>query len=348
MQRFLLNDVFKRMDGMSLSYLNALVLDAKRSRLMTAMMGALLCAALPAGHTIAQDFPAKPITMIVPYAPGGSTDVLGRMFAGRMSELLKQQVIVENRGGAGDMIGIRAVANAPADGYTILYSTSIVAINPVLYKKPGYKFDDFAIIGPGGQFPYVLIAHEGVPFRGVGELVAYAKANPGKLNYASLGKGSPTQLFMARFMAVAGFDAVEITYSGAGPANKDLMGGQVQLQFTGATAANMTLARSVSIGITDEQRLSIAPNVPTFKEAGYPTMLGGTWFALLAPVKTAAPNIARLRVALVSASRDLKDKLAANGTFLFPGKVEEFAAYVKQDTARWETDIKRLGLALDD
>ena len=269
MQRFLLNDVFKRMDGMSLSYLNALVLDAKRSRLMTAMMGALLCAALPAGHTIAQDFPAKPITMIVPYAPGG-------------------------------------------------------------------------------QFPYVLIAHEGVPFRGVGELVAYAKANPGKLNYASLGKGSPTQLFMARFMAVAGFDAVEITYSGAGPANKDLMGGQVQLQFTGATAANMTLARSVSIGITDEQRLSIAPNVPTFKEAGYPTMLGGTWFALLAPVKTAAPNIARLRVALVSASRDLKDKLAANGTFLFPGKVEEFAAYVKQDTARWETDIKRLGLALDD
>ena len=318
------------------------------SALRASIAGAFLAIALLSGRTLAQDFPIKPINMIVPYAPGGSTDVLGRMFANRMSELLKQQVIVENRGGAGGMIGIRAAANAPADGYTLLYTTSIVAINPVLYKKPGYKFEDFVIIGPAGQLPYVLLAHEAVPFRGVGELVAYAKANPGRLNYASLGKGSPTQLFMARFMAAAGFNAVEITYSGAGPANKDLAGGQVQLQFTGATVSNMSMAHSVSIAITDEQRLSIAPNAPTFKESGFPSMLGGTWFALFAPVKTAAPNVARLRVALVSASRDLKDKLAATGTFLFPGKPEEFAAYVKQDTARWEADIKQLGLALDD
>ncbi len=318
-------------------------------RLATAGLALSAMVLAPVGVALGQAaFPSKPITLIVPYAPGGSTDVLGRMFAGRMGELLKQPVLVENRGGAGGLIGFRAAAQAPADGHTLLYTTSIIATNHLMYRNPGYRMEDFTVIGPGGHFPYVLIANENVPFRSVGELVAYGKANPDKLNYAALGKGSPTQLFMVRFMAAAGFKATEILYSGAGPANKDTMAGTVQLQFTGATTANLNLTRTIPIAITHDERLPMAPKVATFKEGGYANMLGGTWFAMFAPVKTPAAISSRLTATLSAASVDLKDKLAASGTFLFPGKPEEFAAYIKADTARWEGDIKSLKLELID
>jgi tripartite-type tricarboxylate transporter receptor subunit TctC len=317
-------------------------------RLLRAAVNVVGMALLGAGGVAAQDYPSKPIRMIVPYAPGGSTDILGRHFAKRLSELLKQQVYVENRGGAGALIGIRAVAQAPADGYTILYTTSIIAINPFIYKTPGYKLDDFVTLGSGGQFPYVLLANEKVPARNLKELVAYARANSGKLNYVSLGKGSPTQLFMARFMAAADISAVEINYPGAAPANQALAGGQVQLQFTGATLSNMQLPHIVPIAITAEERLDIAPNVETFKEAGYPTMLGGTWFALFAPARTPPAIVQKLRTALATAAVDLKDRLAATGTYLFRGRPEEFSAYIKRDTELWEADIKRLNLQMED
>jgi tripartite-type tricarboxylate transporter receptor subunit TctC len=318
-------------------------------RLATAGLVLSAMVLAPAGVALGQAaFPSKPITLIVPYAPGGSTDVLGRMFAGRMGELLKQPMLVENRGGAGGLIGFRAAAQAPADGHTLVYTTSIIATNHLMYRNPGYKMDDFTVIGPGGILPYVLIANEGVPFRSVGELVAHAKANPNKLNYAALGKGSPTQLFMVRFMAAAGFQATEVLYNGAGPANKDTMAGNVQLQFTGATQANLTLARTVPLAITHEERLGMAPNVATFREGGYPNMLGGTWFAFFTPVKTPAPAVTRLRSALASASTDLKDKLSGFGIFPYLGKMEDFPAYIKADTARWEVDIKSLKLELID
>jgi len=318
-------------------------LKTRVAHAIRATLGILgMASLLHTGSAVAQEFPTRPISMIVPYAPGGSTDILGRLFAQRLSEILKQPVIVENRGGAGAMIGIRAVLQAPPNGYTVLYTTSIVAINPLIVENAGYKLDDLVTIGSGGQFPYVLLAHKDVPARNVKELVAYAKANPGKLNYASLGQGSPTQLFMSRFMAAAGIDAVEVTYKGAGPASLALAGGQVQLQFTGATTGNLKTPNAVPIAFTDDNRLDLAPNVETFKEAGYPTMLGGTWFALFAPAKTPTAIVEKLRAAMATASLELKDRLAGMGTYLFPGTPAQFPDYIKRDTALWEEDIKRL------
>jgi tripartite-type tricarboxylate transporter receptor subunit TctC len=308
----------------------------------------LAAATLFSAAAQAQAFPAKPIRLIIPYAPGGSTDVLGRLYGARLQELLGQTVLVENKGGGGTLIGIRAAAQAPADGYSMLYTTSAVAINPVMYRNPGYKLDDFAVVGPGGQFPYVLLAHASVPAKNIRELVAYAKANPGKLNYGSLGKGSPTQLLSLRLLGAAGIEAVEIGYAGSGPANKDLMGGNVQLLFIGATAANLKSGLTHPLAVASDQRLSFAPDVGTFKEAGYPSMVGGTWFGFFAPAKTPGPALQRLAKDVEQASRDLRDKLATMGVDSFPGKTEEFPAYIKSDQALWEKDIKRLGLQLDE
>ena len=312
-------------------------------RCMLSMLSVAIAAlAGSAGLAVAQEYPSKTITMIVPYPPGGSTDILGRLHAQRLTEMLGKQVIIENRGGAGGLIGIRAVLQAPADGHTLLYTTSIFAVTPLIEPKAGYKLEDFVTLGAGGYFPYVLQASDKVPARNLKELVDYAKANPGKLNYVSLGNGSPTTLFMARFMHEAGIDAVAINYQGAGPGNRDLAAGIVQLNFTGATRANMSLPNTVPLGITDEARLAIAPQVGTFKEAGYPGVVGGTWFGTFANAKIPAIALQRLRAAMAQASIDLKDKLAAGGTFTFNGTPEQFAEYIKKDTALWEVDIKRI------
>lgn len=293
----------------------------------------------------AQSYPSKPITLLVPYAVGGATDILARHFGRALSEILGQPVVIQNQGGAAGLIGIRTVVNAAPDGYTILYTTSVVAINPLLDPQAGYRFEDLVTLGSGGEFPYALLANEKVPFRTVPELVAYAKANPGKLNYASLGKGSPTQLFMARFMAAAGIQLVEIQYKGAAPAVQDLAGGQVQLQFIGATAANLRVPHSIPIGFTSEERLSLSPNIGTFREAGYPSMVGGTWFGFFAPAKTPELVVQRVRAAIATAFNQLKDMLAEQGTFPVPGTPEQFSDYIHKDTAGWAADIRRLSPA---
>lgn len=313
---------------------------SRRAVLRSAVGGLPVLATFP--PLFAQTFPSKPVTLVVPYAVGGATDILARHFGRVLSEVLGQPVIIQNQGGAAGLIGIRSVVNAPPDGYTILYTTSVVAINPLLDAQAGYKFEDLVALGSGGQFPYVLLANEKQPFKTVPELVAYAKAHPGKLNYASLGKGSPTQLFMARLMAAAGIDLVEIQYKGAAPAFQDLAGGQVQLQFTGATAANLRVPHSVPVAFTSADRLSMAPNVGTFKEAGYPGMVGGTWFGFFAPVRTPDVVVQRMRTAIATAFNQLKDVLADQGTFPVPGNPEQFPEYIRNDTSGWAADIRRL------
>ena len=300
------------------------------------------------GLASAQDFPTRPVKMILPYAAGGGTDVLARFYTAGLTQRLGQPVIVENRGGGGGLIGIRATLQAPADGYTMLFTTSIVALNPLMYKTAGYKFDDFATVGPAGYYNYLLAVHNSVGAKNVKELVAYAKANPGKLNYASLGQGSPTTILTKRFLHAAGIEAVEIPYPGAGPSIKDLLAGTVQMSFVAAADPYLKMPNVTSVGLADERHIPVAPELNTFIEQGLPTIVGGTWFGVFAPAKTPASIVARTRSALIATGIDIKDKLAATGTWLVPGGAEAFPEFIKRDMALWEADIKRLNIQINE
>jgi tripartite-type tricarboxylate transporter receptor subunit TctC len=313
----------------------------QRRRLLAA--GALAAALLPRPG-LAQAFPSRPLRMVVPYGAGGSTDVLARLYAQRMGELLGQPVVVENRGGGGTLVGIRAVAGAAADGYTLLFTTSAVAMNVLTDADAGYRYEDFAPVGPTGQFPYVLLVTSSLPVRSLAELVAYGRANPGKLNYSSLGRSTPTALLATRFLAAAGIEAVEVTYSGSAAAMNDVLASVVHLIFIGATAGNMAPDRTRPLAVTAEQRLEVAPEVPTFAENGFPTLLGGTWFGLFAPAATPGPVLTRLSLTTQQATDGLSARLQGMGVLPVPGGIEGFAEYIRRDQALWEADLRRAGL----
>ena len=308
----------------------------------------VLSAALAAGIAGAQTYPSRPVRLIIPYAAGGGTDILARYYQPGLAQRLGQPIVIENRGGGGGLIGIRAALQAQPDGYTMLFSTSIVALNPLMYKAPGYKFDDFVIVGPAGYYNYLLSVHRSVPAKDLKELIAYAKAHPNKLNYASLGAGSPTTILTKRFLHAAGIEVVEIPYGGAGPSVKDLAAGNVQMSFFGATDPYFKVPNAMAMAVADEHRLAVAPDLPTFAELGYPTIVGGTWFGVFAHNASPPAAVTRFRGALQATSLDIKDKLAETGTLLIPGKPEDFPAYVRKDLALWEADIKRLNIQLDE
>jgi tripartite-type tricarboxylate transporter receptor subunit TctC len=319
----------------------------KTSRWISAL-ATTMAVAFNIASAAAQDYPTKPVRMILPYAAGGGTDVLARFYTAGLTQRLGQPVIVENRGGGGGLIGIRATLQSPADGYTMLFTTSIVALNPLMYKTAGYKFDDFVTVGPAGYYNYLLAVHNSVGAKNVKELVAYAKANPGKLNYASLGQGSPTTIITKRFLNAAGIDAVEIPYAGAGPSLKDLIAGTVQMSFFAAADPYLKIQNATSVGMADERRIPVATDLPTFIEQGLPTIVGGTWFGVFAPARTPAPIVAKARAALIATGLDIKDKLAATGTWLVPGGAEGFPEFIKRDMALWEADIKRLNIQINE
>jgi tripartite-type tricarboxylate transporter receptor subunit TctC len=308
----------------------------------------LLAVSLPLlGHAPAQaqDFPTRPIRMVVPYGPGGSTDVLARLYAPRLTERLGQPVVVENRGGGGTLIGIRAVAQAAPDGHTLLFTTSVLAINPLIDPHSGYRLEDFAPIAPVGDFPYVLLVPAALPAATLTDLVARAKADPRWLNYSSLGRGSPTQLLASRFLAAAGIHAEEVNYAGSAAGMNDVIAGNVQMIFVGATAANLTAGPTRPLAVAAARRLPAAPDVPTFAELGYPTMIGGTWFGVFAPAGTHAAALGRLASATEAATESLRPRLAEMSLDPVPGGAANFATFIREDQARWAEDIRRLGPA---
>jgi len=320
----------------------------------TFVLAAVLVAVVAAGSqpAMAQDYPSRPVHMIVPYAPGGPTDIRGRVVAAKLHDLTGQSVVVENRAGAGTLIGTRVVLQAPADGYTLLMQSSVMAISQLTYKNPGYRMEDFKLIAPLGSAPFVLGASNSVAAKTVPELVAYAKANPGKLNNASLGAGGLSQLLIERFKAAANISIVDIPYGGSTPALSALQGGTVQL-FMDSLTSSVPAARAGQIhvlGVTSAKRLAQASDIPTFKEQGYPTVVGGTWMAFFVSAKTPDPIVQKLRQVTTRAiaSQDVKDRIQILGFEVWSESPQEFETFMKEDFDLWEKDIKRLNLPLLD
>jgi tripartite-type tricarboxylate transporter receptor subunit TctC len=299
--------------------------------------------------TLAQDYPSRPITLVVGYAAGGGNDILARIAAEKMSPLLGQQIVIENRGGAGGSIATRQVARATPDGYTLgLGGTGTLAIDPTLYHNVGYDSrKDFAPIGLIGTSALVLLVHPSIPAHNVKELIAYAKANPGKLTYASAGVGSGIHLAAAYFGFQAGLNLIHVPYKGSGPALADLVGGHVSMYFSSMPPAISLVkdGKVRALGVTSLKRSPIFPELPTIAEAALPGFEAVLHYGIVAPAGTPKPIITKLNAALRQAvmSDDLKKKLAADGTEPLPSTPEEYAADIDKEETKWSDIVKRSG-----
>ena len=319
----------------------------------------LLMIALGAGligegsSAAAQAYPSKPVRLIVPFPPGGAVDAVARVVADRLSQSLGQQVVIDNRGGAGGTIGAAAAATAPADGYTLFIGTaSTHGTNANLYSKLSYDpVKDFAPISLLVTTPFILVTHPAVPAKNAAELVALAKASPGKLNYGSYGNGSSNHLAAELFRAQAGIEIVHVPYRGAAPAIQDLMAGQIQFMFDSFPTSNPHIqAGSIRlIGVGGEKRSSLLPNVPTVAESGLAGYAAGTWFGLLAPAGTAAAVIQRLNRETLHALADpgLRERLIGMGTEPAGTSPAEFAHVIETEINKWAQLIRDRGIKLD-
>ncbi len=308
-------------------------------------------AALLVTQAAGQSYPAKPIKIIVPYPAGGSTDQMARMIAPRMSSALGQPVIIENNGGGATMIGTGQAARAPADGYTLLATANVFAVNTLLHKAPSYKVEDFAPVAGIASYPYVLTVHPSVPAKSVAELIDYAKRQPDKVNAVSLGPGGVTHLMNERFEALAGVKITDIHYRGSAPAITDLLAGQVQMYFdTVVTAMPQIRAGKLrALAVSTEERSPLLPEVPTFREVGFPGMTQRGWFGIFAPAATPRPIVERLNkeVLAATAADEARARFERDGLTRMTFTPEQFDAFIKNDLVPWERALKALNIHVE-
>jgi tripartite-type tricarboxylate transporter receptor subunit TctC len=311
----------------------------------------LLCAALAAvfSPAQAQQYPTKPVRLVVPAAPGGGTDITARIIAPKLSEQLGQQVVVENRAGAGTMIGSEAVARAAPDGYTLLMGISTLAINPAMYKKVPYDaLKDFAPISQVVSLPNVLVTHPSLPAKTVKELVAFARARPGQLNYASAGVGTNPHLSMELFLAMTGLKMTHVPYKGAGPGLVDTVAGHVSVMTPSIISGlpHVRGGRLRALGVTSAKRAGGVPDIPTIAEAGVPGYDAVQWFGVLAPTATPRAIVVRLHgeIVRVLQAADVKGRLSGDGADPVGSSPEEFAAFLRAETAKWAKVVKDAGI----
>ncbi len=319
-----------------------------------ALGAAILIATLaePLRPAAAADYPARPIMLIVPYPAGGGNDVIARLVAAKMSEKLGQQIVIENRGGAGSTIGTRDAARSAPDGYTLLIATSSLAINPSLYPDAGYDpKKDFAPIGLIATSPNFVLVHPSVPAHSIGELIALAKQQPDKLDFASTGTGTSTHLAAALFATMAGVKLVAVPYKGVAPAVTDLMGGHVALMFCpmASVVGQVREGNLRALAVTGAKRSPLFPDVPTVAEAGLPGYQAELHYGIVAPAGTPPAIIAKLNSALNNAlaDADVRSRLAADGTETLPGTPEAYAADIANEEAKWSAIIKKSGVTAE-
>ena len=298
-------------------------------------------------------YPTKPIRIVVPFPAGGTADILARAAAQRLAETLGQPAVVDNRPGAGGNIGAELVAKAPPDGYTLLMGTvGTHAINASLYSKMPYDHvRDFAPIILVAGVPNVLVVHPSVPAGSVKELIAYAKANPGKLNFASSGSGTSIHLAGELFKTMAGVQMAHVPYKGSAPAVTDLLGGQVQLMFDNLPSAlpHIKAGKLKALAVTSATRAAALPDVPTVAESGLAGFDATSWFGLLAPAGTPEPIIARLNseVAKWLATAEAKEKMAGLGANTAGHSTDEFVRHIAAETSKWAKVVKESGAKVD-
>jgi tripartite-type tricarboxylate transporter receptor subunit TctC len=320
-------------------------------RLSAAVFACLLSLGL-AAPAVAETFPERPVRLVIPFPAGGSTDLVGRLVAEKMSEGLGQQVVVENRGGAGGNLGAAEVARATPDGYTILMGTVAThALNPAVYTKMPYDAaKDFAPISLLVTVPNVLVVHPSVPANTAQELIALLKANPGKYSYASSGNGTPLHLSGELFKTMAGVDVVHVPYKGAGPALIDVIGGQVPIMFDNLPSSTQHIksGKLKGLGVTSPKRSPAFPDMPALTEVlpGYETY---TWNALFAPAGTPPDVIKRLNEEANKAVNDpkVKAKLAEFSATVVASTPEELGKHVEAELAKWAPIVKASGTRID-
>ena len=318
-----------------------------RCAVLMALIAAVSAGAAPAA---AQTYPSRPITLVVPFPPGGSATIIARIIADKMSEGLGQQIVIDNRGGAGGSIAARQVAKSAPDGATLLLAfTGTLAVSPLIFANVGYDpRKDFAGIGLIGMAPSVLAVHPSVPARSVTDLVGIAKAEPGKIQYGSPGIGTTNHLAGELLAAMTGIKITHIPYKGSGPAITDLLGGHIAMMFAPIPAAhgNVSAGALRALGVTSLKRSSLWPDIPTVAETGLPGFEVVQRSTLLAPAGTPRTIIERLNKELnaVLATDEVRRRLAVEGGEPVPGAPEEYAADIDREEMRWSKLVATIGL----
>jgi tripartite-type tricarboxylate transporter receptor subunit TctC len=308
---------------------------------------ALAAFAVPA---LAQtSYPTRTVRLIVPSSPGGGTDISARILAPQLTQFLGQQVIVENRPGAGTMIGGEAVARAAPDGYTLLMGISTLAINPAMYKKVPYDaLKDLAPISQAVALSNVLVIHPSLPSRNLKEFIAFAKARPGELNFASAGKGTSPHLSMELFLVLAKLKMLHVPYKGSGPGVTDLIAGHVPVMMPNMLSAqpHIKSGRLRALGVTGSKRAPGADDIPTIAEAGVPGYEAVQWYGVLAPAGTPNDIISKLHAGVVRAVQnpDVRKRLMNDGAEPVGSSPQQFAAYIRAETDKWAKVIKAAGI----
>ena len=315
---------------------------------------ALAAGGLPgAAFAQADPWPSRPVKVIVGYPPGGATDVAARLLAAELSKSLGQQVVIENKPGAGGMVAGSYVARADPDGYTLLMGASAeVTIAPVTVKSmPFDPLKDLTPITLVGQVPFFMVINPGLPVATLAEFIAYAKANPGKLNYSSFGNNTSNHFAGEFFKSLAGVNTIHVPYKGSGPSISDLISGQVQYSFDSppAVVEQVRGGKLRALAISGSVRLASLPDVPTFTEAGLPGFSGGTWFGLLAPAATPAPLIAKINAAVVNVLRSPQVRLAfADRSILVGGdSPAEFGQFIHAEINKWKALADKVGIVAE-
>ena len=313
----------------------------------------LAAAALAPGLATAQDaWPSKPVRLILPFPPGGGTDILGRLIAERLTAGLGQPVVTENRGGAGGNVGAEAAARSAPDGYTIVLVAPSLAISPSLYSKLNYDpVRDFAPVSLVATVPNVMITHPSVPANTLAEFIKVAKTKPGGMNFGSGGSGTSNHLACELFNIVAGVKLVHIPYKGVNLAMQDVLSGQIHLVVIGVPAAapHIKAGKLRALAIVAPQRAAALPEVPTVAEAGLRDFEVTTWYGILAPAGTPRPIVTRLNAEIVRVMHtpEVKERLAAMATDPVTSTPEEFADYIKREIAKWGEVVRKAGLKAD-
>jgi tripartite-type tricarboxylate transporter receptor subunit TctC len=323
--------------------------------LLCAAVGAILLAALPndaAAQESSGDYPARPITIMVPFPAGGGVDAMARIVAERLSAALGQQIIIENRGGAAGVIGTRAAAKAPADGYTLIMSTSgTTSINPSLYAEPGYDVArDFVPIGLIASTPIVVMTHPAFPAKSIAELIAFTRRT-GRLDAGTPPPGTENYLAAELFRTMTGLDITIVTYKGTGPLTNDLLGGHISIAFNTLAPAlgNIEAGQLRAIAVAAAERSSLLPDVPTAAESGLPGFEAAVRYGLLAPAGTPRAIVDRLNKELrgIAASGEMAKRIAAQGGDALSSTPEDYAADIVRESAKWGPLIRRLGLKVE-